>query len=996
MSMKDETRKPLKPNTRLMISVNNNTRLEIVIGEAISYGGSCIAYEGMLVFNDNRPVIIKECYPSSQSIERDETTGELIISDQMWFNQRKEMFKKGVSRASRLFSEILVKDIFVYGDCEETNTVYGISLKGDGCILKELVERETLSISKMAGIMASLCEAIAEIHKRGFIYLDIKPENIYCCTNDNNKVQLFDFDSCIADSEAHNHARMISYSNGWAAPEQLPNVMQKESFYVSKKSDIFAIGACFYWLLSGEKPYTIGNCSNNEPDFLTIENIEKGVFDLRNHFKICRHADKVVIKRVETILKGTLSYNPKNREYSKVLDVRDEFIELLRVSSVESRQDRTLPVKKQNINRFNYDSDLVDFYGRHEELSYLVSMCEDETVFCWSGICGEAGSGKTRLAYELCKEMEKREWQIFWPCHAKSCITRIDRYIDSMRRDTLICFDDANTDSEIIGDIIRDYVENRCQSDCKLRIVLIDRSQDESAAEFKEFLDYAYNKQQLLGYNYLIKGFIMLNDCPIEDIVKLVKSYAKNLYSVVIDEQGIQSIIDALRSFKVALNPLYALFTADAWCRGERPYSVEFNQSKAYIVKWDRFYALESIKTRELERIEMICRDAAESRLKSSLLSDSVKKILFVSYFFYGLDIQVVKELIPNGIELTEVTWIFDRIGLYNSDNNSLKQIQPDLVAEYFCLEILNSMSKSDAKRYVRFLLDRDFKLVFAGMAKIEKDYDELVISSPNYAPFHEIYNVCFDKITELTIYSMSTQQLKEFNELLDKGVEDLSCFAEVIKNTDIENEIKILNAIQETEKWYSDNKENMYTDGERAFDNGIYYGEMVFLKKCGKGKLVANNGRIYNGEWNMDVLNGKGTVSINDRIIYDGEWKNNKPDGYGIMHSQNGWVYSGYWAEAKMNGKGKIRYKNGIEYDGEWKEGIRYGYGSMVWPNGDKYIGEWNNVRNGYGIHYYNNHDVYEGDWKDDKCHGFGKKTFADGSVIEGVWDKGVFTSNP
>jgi serine/threonine protein kinase len=110
-------------------------------------------------------------------------------------------------------------------------------------------ERDALrpiSFEQILGWMAQLNQALATVHQYGWIYLDLKPANVL--TTAMGTVKLVDFGT----SRAASASETTSYAGtpSWQAPEQFfPD--QDGVYCVSPQSDYFALGAMFYFMVSG-------------------------------------------------------------------------------------------------------------------------------------------------------------------------------------------------------------------------------------------------------------------------------------------------------------------------------------------------------------------------------------------------------------------------------------------------------------------------------------------------------------------------------------------------------------------------------------------------------------------------------------------------------------------------------------------------------------------------------------------------------------------------
>lgn len=79
----------------------------------------------------------------------------------------------------------------------------------------------------------------------------------------------------------------------------------------------------------------------------------------------------------------------------------------------------------------------------------------------------------------------------------------------------------------------------------------------------------------------------------------------------------------------------------------------------------------------------------------------------------------------------------------------------------------------------------------------------------------------------------------------------------------------------------------------------------------------------IYRGEINKKrKRHGKGVVVYDAGRIYEGEWLEDKRGGRGFELFSNGNKYQGQYANGKAHGKGTYTWTNGEVYEGEWKAG--------------------------------------------------------------------------
>lgn len=246
-------RKPLKQNTRLRFTNHEGGEVCFVITDVIGLGGSCIVYNGYYLSNvdTKNTVRIKECYPHKLHIERDEE-GVLHIpkAEEELFCEYKNRIRKSFEIANELFlSGGLTNTISNMLDFyESNNTVYIVSTYVEGGTLADVFVK---SLKDAVGFVISTAKSIQKMHSKGYLYLDVKPENILVFDETTELIQLFDFDSVIAfplQDDITDYR--ISYSLGFAPMEQKTGQMER----IGEHSDVYSIGALLFYLLFQRVP----------------------------------------------------------------------------------------------------------------------------------------------------------------------------------------------------------------------------------------------------------------------------------------------------------------------------------------------------------------------------------------------------------------------------------------------------------------------------------------------------------------------------------------------------------------------------------------------------------------------------------------------------------------------------------------------------------------------------------------------------------------------
>lgn len=224
-------------------------RYEII--SVIGFGGFGTIYKAMDCVL-KQVVAIKEYYPTI-FLNRIFPEKQVEVYDE----KNIELFEKGkrefLEEARNLakFTEY-PNIVHVFDFFEENNTAYLIMEFLEGCNL-----REYLQSNKKSGVLFSLetslqiiqcvLSALKAIHTSNIIHRDVKPANIFICKN--GTVKLIDLGAArFADNE-NEKTRTIIITPGYAPAEQY-QVKSKQGAY----TDIYAVGAVLYEMLTGIKP----------------------------------------------------------------------------------------------------------------------------------------------------------------------------------------------------------------------------------------------------------------------------------------------------------------------------------------------------------------------------------------------------------------------------------------------------------------------------------------------------------------------------------------------------------------------------------------------------------------------------------------------------------------------------------------------------------------------------------------------------------------------
>jgi tetratricopeptide (TPR) repeat protein len=120
----------------------------------------------------------------------------------------------------------------------------------EGSTIDQILSKKgKLSISEAQFIIHGVTAALSYAHTKGIIHRDLKPSNIMITKDGMVKVMDFGIARQAKDAmAASTKTNTVAGTPHYMAPEQEQGIVRKES-------DMFALGACLYEMLTGERPY---------------------------------------------------------------------------------------------------------------------------------------------------------------------------------------------------------------------------------------------------------------------------------------------------------------------------------------------------------------------------------------------------------------------------------------------------------------------------------------------------------------------------------------------------------------------------------------------------------------------------------------------------------------------------------------------------------------------------------------------------------------------
>jgi len=217
----------------------------------LGQGGFGITYEAEQVILHRR-VAIKEFY-MKEYCDRDSTTSHVTLGTTDGNKAIAKKFLAKFIREAQMIAGfnnphiIKVHDIF-----EENGTAYYVMDYIAGGSLSDMVKQNgPLSEQEATHYIKQVGEALEYIHSHNYLHLDVKPSNILLDSSGNVVLIDFGISKHYDETGDQTSTTPVGISKGYAPMEQY----QRDNVATfSPASDIYSLGATFFFLLTGETP----------------------------------------------------------------------------------------------------------------------------------------------------------------------------------------------------------------------------------------------------------------------------------------------------------------------------------------------------------------------------------------------------------------------------------------------------------------------------------------------------------------------------------------------------------------------------------------------------------------------------------------------------------------------------------------------------------------------------------------------------------------------
>ena len=221
-------------------------RIDATISEK---GGTAYLYLATDIRTGQR-IALKECFPKGYAVrdgQRVQFTGN--AEEQKIFRQAREMFVAETMLMRSLRGEGITPEI--YDVLYENGTVYYAMEFLDGINLREyLGTRGGMDPEVAFQLAAPVFKTLMRLHEKNILHRDVSPDNIFICRD--NSIRLIDFGN--ARVQETGKSRVLD----WAKKGYAPIEQQNASYRQGTWTDVYALAATLYRMITGEVPQAAG------------------------------------------------------------------------------------------------------------------------------------------------------------------------------------------------------------------------------------------------------------------------------------------------------------------------------------------------------------------------------------------------------------------------------------------------------------------------------------------------------------------------------------------------------------------------------------------------------------------------------------------------------------------------------------------------------------------------------------------------------------------
>lgn len=235
--------RPTSPSSTNILPPGTLLNHRYIVGLALGAGGFGITYK---CYDSDKGGIcaIKEYFPLKFASR---ATYAVTVSEEN-IHRYKKIMQRFIEEATLVQTLHHKNIITIYDSFFANNTAYYVMEYCDGIDLRRYTRKFTrrLGYDEGMNILGQVMDGLEYIHKKGVLHRDIAPDNIY--VTGKRMVKILDFGSARREMDQLNRELSVIVKVGYAPVEQYGGGKQ------SPATDIYALGATFYHLFTGQAP----------------------------------------------------------------------------------------------------------------------------------------------------------------------------------------------------------------------------------------------------------------------------------------------------------------------------------------------------------------------------------------------------------------------------------------------------------------------------------------------------------------------------------------------------------------------------------------------------------------------------------------------------------------------------------------------------------------------------------------------------------------------
>lgn len=309
-------------------------------------------------------------------------------------------------REARTVSALNHPNILTIYDFQEQDGIHLFASEYvKGITLRQKLDLGKLEVVETLEIAIQITSALQAAHDAGVVHRDIKPENLMI--RDDGYIKVLDFGLAkIKESISEDYIDTAALTQRFSLPGVIMGTVaymspeQARGTHVDFRSDIFNLGIVMYEMLAGQPPFT-GE---------TAADIMAGI--IRSDPMSASSSNPDVPVELDEIVSKALAKD-RNDRFQNAQDLLARLKSLLKRIEFDAELERTAKTKtnegirarRTNPPLLSLPGELSSLVGRESEIEELTDLMIGRGARLVT-LIGIGGTGKTRLAREMCRRLE--------------------------------------------------------------------------------------------------------------------------------------------------------------------------------------------------------------------------------------------------------------------------------------------------------------------------------------------------------------------------------------------------------------------------------------------------------------------------------------------------------------------------------------------------------------------------------------------------------------